>query len=99
MPRFYFDLRENGTLIEDEEGMEVADVSAAETEAVKTAVEMARDRLPGSKLSSITIDVRDRNGDHVLTATATLEVKRASRPTRGKGRSRSGDTGEGTGPP
>ena len=40
MPLFYFHLRENGTVIEDEEGMDLPDVGAAELEAVKSATEI-----------------------------------------------------------
>src|SRR5215208_1249561 len=62
MPRFYFDLRENGTFIEDEEGMSLPDLAAAKYEAAVTAAEIGRDRLPEGGLQSVTIDVRDENG-------------------------------------
>ena len=98
MPRFYFDLRENGTFIEDEEGMSLPDLAAAKYEAAVTAAEIGRDRLPEGGLQSVTIDVRDENGDNLLSVTVSLTVTQSTQQAGGKGRSRSGDTEEGTEP-
>ena len=98
MPRFYFDLREDGTVVEDEEGVSLPDLATAEREAAKAVTEIGYDRLPEGGLSSVTIDVRDENGDHILSATVSLEVKHVTKQGP-KGRSKSGDTGEDAGPP
>jgi len=100
MPRFYFDIREDGTSIEDEEGIDLADVNAAQKEAVKSVAEIGHAVLPETGLRSVSIDVRDRNGDHVLSATLTLDVTHAGDHSQdGKGRGRSGDEEQGAGPP
>ena len=99
MPRYYFDLREDRTVVEDEEGLSLPDIDAAQREAAETAAEIGRDRLPKGGLRFVTIDVRDENGDNLLSVTATLEVKRSSQLSNHNGRSRSGDTGQGAGPP
>jgi len=100
MPRFYFDLREeDGTLVEDEEGMSLPDLAAAEREATRAASEIAQHRLLDGDLHSLSIDVRDHNGDDQLSVTLSLDVKRSSQRRRGRGRTRSGDTGQGAGPP
>jgi hypothetical protein len=56
MPRFFFDVRENGTFSPDEEGLEFPDLDAAEREAAVAASDIARDRLPNGK------SARDRHG-------------------------------------
>jgi hypothetical protein len=96
MPRFYFDLREGESFIEDEEGLTLPDLAAAEREARRTATEIADDR---QDLGSLTIEVRDRNGDNLLSVAMSVEVKRASLRSEDKGQSRSGDNGAGAGPP
>jgi len=98
MPRFYFDLRENGSFTEDEEGTLVPDIDAAQKEAGRGINEMALHKLSDSGIRYMTIDVRDGNGDTVLSVTLTLDVKRSSQRSSGKRRSRSGDTGQGAGP-
>ena len=98
MARFYFDLRENGTFIEDEEGMSLPDLAAAKYEAAVTAAEIGRDRLPEGGLQSVTMDVRDEKGDNLLSVTVSLTVTQSTQQGGGKGRSRSGDTEEGAGP-
>src|SRR5215210_9102847 len=98
MPRFYFDLRENGTFIEDEEGMSLPDLAAAKYEAAVTAAEIGRDRLPEGALQSVTIDVRDENGDNLLSVTVSLTVAQPAQQSGHKGRSRSHDMGRRAGP-
>jgi hypothetical protein len=76
MPQFYFDLRENGTFVKDEEGIELADLDAAEREAAEAAADYGRDKLPSCKLGSVTIEVRNEHDHRVLIATVSLRVDR-----------------------
>ena len=99
MPRFYFDLRENGNFIEDEAGTVLPDIDAAQQEAERGITEMALHKLSDSGLRHMTIDVRRDNGDAVLSVTLTLNVTRSSQRTSKKRRDKSGDTGQGAGPP
>jgi len=98
MPRFFFDLLENGTLIEDEEGMLLPDLAVAKHEAAETAAEIGRDRLPEGALPSVTVDVRDENGDSLLSVTVSLTVTQPAQQSGDKGRSRSHDMGQRAGP-
>jgi hypothetical protein len=98
MPRFYFDLRENGSFIEDEEGALLPDIDAAQAEAERGITEMAHHKLSEDGVRHMTIDVRDDSGEKVLSVTLSLDVKRSSQRSSRKGRSRSGDTGRGAGP-
>jgi hypothetical protein len=42
MPRYYFDLREDGELAVDEEGLELPTLQAVQIEAARSLVDMAR---------------------------------------------------------
>jgi hypothetical protein len=72
MPRFYFDLRQGDGLISDEEGQELADLCAAEDEAIQTVAEICRGHLekaaPGN--DTVHIEVRDADGRQIVTVTS-----------------------------
>jgi len=44
--RFYFDIRDNGDLTEDDAGVELPDLSSARLQATIALTDMARDYLP-----------------------------------------------------
>jgi hypothetical protein len=58
--RYFFDTRDNGTFIEDDIGIEFADLDAVKTQAALSLAEMARDVLPGSIERVLSVEVRDR---------------------------------------
>jgi hypothetical protein len=75
-PRFvlyFFDTRDNGTFIEDDVGIECADVEAAKTQAALSLAELARDVLPGSIKRVLSVEVRDAI-QPILTDVLTFEV-------------------------
>jgi len=80
MPRFYFDLREDGTYSPDDEGLEFPNLDAAEREAATAAACIARDRLPNGKSREIVMEVRDGDRQQLLTVTVSLHVERGSPP-------------------
>lgn len=57
--RYFFDTRDNGTFIEDEFGIEFADLDAVKTQAALSLTELARDVLPGSIKRVLSVEVRD----------------------------------------
>jgi hypothetical protein len=75
MPRFYFDVREGVRFAPDEEGLEFPDV-AAEREAATTAAEIGRDLLPKGAARAVTVEVRNKHGQRIITATVTLALDR-----------------------
>ena len=79
MPRFYFDVREDGTVIPDEEGLELESLDAAEHEAAVSAAEIGRSQLPHGKVREITVEVKDEDGFVLITATVSLAVRRTIR--------------------
>jgi Domain of unknown function (DUF6894) len=64
MAVYYFDLREGGAFVVDEEGMELRDVEAAQAEAARSLSGIAWDamRSAGAQAQAMTIEVRDVYG-------------------------------------
>jgi hypothetical protein len=56
---YFFDTRDNGTLIEDDVGIECADLDAVKAQAALSLAELARDVLPGSIKRVLSVEVRD----------------------------------------
>ena len=62
MPRFYFDLQDNDSLVIDDEGAEL-DVDAVQKEAAFTVADAVRDKLRGpATTGEIAVQVRDDVG-------------------------------------
>jgi hypothetical protein len=57
--RYFFDTRDNGTLIEYDLGLEFADLDAVKTQAALSLAELARDVLPGSIRRVLSVEVPD----------------------------------------
>jgi hypothetical protein len=76
MPLYYFDVRQQDTLHEDEEGQELSNVEAAETEAIAAAAAIAADLLPPRKRGEIAVEVRDEQREPVLVVRVELRVAR-----------------------
>jgi len=57
--RYFFDTRDNGTFIQDDVGVECADMDAVKTEAALSLAELARDVLPGSIERILAVEVRN----------------------------------------
>jgi hypothetical protein len=56
---YFFDTRDNGTFIEDDVGLHLADLDAARTQAALSLAELAHDVLPGSIRRVLSVEVRD----------------------------------------
>ena len=81
MPLFFFDVREGNAFFTDDEGLEHPDVDAAEREAAQSAAAIGRDRLPSGDLRAVTVEVRNEHGQRIITATASLDVRRVDPST------------------
>ena len=74
MPTYHFDVRVGSTLVEDEDGAHFPDLAAAEDEARRAVLEIAKYRLLDGH-DEISVEVRDGGGP-LLTATASLTIIR-----------------------
>jgi hypothetical protein len=76
MPRFYFDVRDDGSFTSDDEGREFDSLDAAELAAAEAAAEIGRDRLPMSDARKVTVEMRDEHRQLVGTVMVLIEVHR-----------------------
>ena len=76
MPKYYFDIREKGRFVPDEEGTDLLDFEAAEREAAELAASIGRDRLPSSENRAIIVEVRNQHRQRVMTVTVSLDIVR-----------------------
>ena len=80
MPRYYFDFLDNGGLLVDDEGRELGDVQAVQTEAARSLIDMARDSLLNPAVGSLDqmiIQVRSDAGP-VMNVRFTFEIERTN---------------------
>jgi hypothetical protein len=75
MPRYFFHIRDRGNFIPDEEGMELADLHAARSEATVSAHAMLADAIADADdISHQVIEVSDGSG-RVLAELALRELE------------------------
>ena len=74
MPRYYFDFRDNGSLLPDHHGLEFDGIDAVRSEATGALAQRAKDVLPGCVRSELGIEVRDEANTHVLEVWLRFEV-------------------------
>jgi len=76
MPRFFFDLSDNGHFYQDAEGSDLADVRAAEDEAAVAILDMARDAMPDGTFRQLSLRARDAAGTQLFEVLVTFELRR-----------------------
>ena len=74
MPKFHFDIHENGRVIPDENGQDLASENDARKEAVMTGASIARDAFVSGGAQRVVVDVREE-GAPILKVSITLEVE------------------------
>lgn len=74
MPRFYFDLIEDGNLTPDDTGVVLDEPDAARREAQRSLAEMVRDAMPDGEHKAMALQIRDEGGQIHLTVTITMQV-------------------------
>jgi predicted regulator of Ras-like GTPase activity (Roadblock/LC7/MglB family) len=72
--RFYFDVRDDGTIIPDDEGSEFESLEAAVHAAACATAEIGTDRLAKGDTRDVVIEVRDDQGQRVCTVTASMTI-------------------------
>lgn len=76
MPRFYFDITDNGRIEIDDEGAEFPDLEVARKDAANSLVEIAKDALPDGDARDFVIDIREGDGPPQITIRISLRVER-----------------------
>ncbi len=75
MPRYFFDSRDNGHVMRDEEGLELDGFEAVKLAATCGLGDWARDAIPGAGGGELSIDVRDDTGRQVLRAALSFRIE------------------------
>jgi hypothetical protein len=75
MAMYFFDTRNCGTFVRDDEGLECADVEAVRTQAAKSLAELALDVLPRTTDCLLAVDVRNEREEPVLVTELTFKAQ------------------------
>ncbi|MHC2334407.1 DUF6894 family protein [Bradyrhizobium sp. USDA 4454] len=76
MARFFFDLQEDGSVLLDDDGVELADARQAELKAWQTACDIAKESA-GQRSRSVRLLVRD---EHTRILTVELNATVLAKP-------------------
>jgi hypothetical protein len=86
VPHFYFDVREGARFVPDEIGLEFDNLDAAERAAAETAAEIGRELLPKGDAREVTVELKNKHRQRVLTVTVSLEIHRVDPPPQPRAR-------------
>jgi len=81
MPWYFFDVRNDGTNLRDESGVEVENLQMAVREAALTLADVADDMAVGTMGQEAAIEVRDE--DDRVVAEVKLSIRLKNRPVDG----------------
>jgi hypothetical protein len=76
MKRYFFDIRDGDNIAPDEEGIEFPHVEAAQEEAAHSLADLVRDKIRGTPMCRMAIEVRDHDGP-VVEARFVWELRQA----------------------
>jgi hypothetical protein len=76
VPRFHFDVREGTRFIPDEVGVELDSLDAAGYEAARVSADIRRDQLLTGDTCDVTVEVKDEQGQQVVTVRVSMETHR-----------------------
>lgn len=74
MDRYFFDTRNCGTFIRDDEGLNCADLEEVRVQAAKSLAELALEVLPRTTDCLMGVDVRDERQEIVLITELTFKA-------------------------
>ncbi|MER8489340.1 hypothetical protein NKH53_13815 [Mesorhizobium australicum] len=76
MARFFFDLADNGKLYQDTEGTDLPSPEAAEDEAARALLEIAKDQMPDGTFRQVAFQVHDGASHPLFVVKITFELIR-----------------------
>ncbi len=74
MPRYYFDIAEADTVIQDQQGMDLDGLEAARIEAVNRLPDFTRGIPADNERREIVVEVRDASGVPLFKVTSSLVI-------------------------
>ncbi|MBZ9982538.1 MULTISPECIES: hypothetical protein [unclassified Mesorhizobium] len=76
MPRFFFDLIDNGTPYPDTEGTDLPSLASAEDEAARALLEIAKEQMPDGTFREVALQVHDGTSGPLFVVKVTFELIR-----------------------
>ena len=81
MPKFYFDVDDNGLTDSDQNGIECKDINEAKMEAITAVVAMLRDAVPDGDHHEIIMSVRGEDRSPLMRARAIFDFEDVAPPS------------------
>jgi hypothetical protein len=75
MGRYFFDTRNCGTFIRDDDGLDCADLEEVRVQAARSLAELALEMLPRTTHCLMGVDVRNERQDVVLITELTFKAQ------------------------
>lgn len=75
MPLYFFSTRDDGHDVHDATGLDFPDLHGVKLQAARSLAELALDVLPGVDRRTLSVDVRDDQGEAVMTADLIFEAR------------------------
>ena len=75
MAMYFFDTRNCGAFVRDDQGLECADIEAVRLQAAKSLAELALDVLPRTTDCLLAVDVRNDRDEPVLVTELTFKAQ------------------------
>jgi hypothetical protein len=76
VPRYYFDIRDGESFIQDDDGVDLSGIQEAKEQASRALADMARDAIPGLDVYEMAIEVSDEAKNPLLRTMFRFEVQR-----------------------
>lgn len=74
MPRYFFDIEDNGKLTVDEVGLELLTEKAVRDEAIRALPSIAQEELPDGPQHVFRVKVRDDTGSYIFSSFARAQI-------------------------
>ena len=75
MPRYHFDIHENGVIIPDDDGHEFESCAQAKEQALATGASIAKEAFIAGSACQVVIDVREDDAPPYLNVSTSLSVE------------------------
>jgi len=75
VPAYFFDISDGGTMVSDQDGLEISDRQTLRAEAVRAITEIGRDRMRSSlNPDQVMMTVRDADGRTIMVLSLSLAI-------------------------
>lgn len=76
VPRYYFDYVDGDQEIHDDEGLDMASLDEARTQAVRAIGELAKGKMPDGNHRDFRLKIHEKNGPVLMVVSLSLRVQR-----------------------